>query len=343
MSKLEKLTIPLIQGGMGVGISLSRLAGTVASYGGMGVLSSAYIGVNEVDFEKDKRQVSIGAIGTEIEKAKKISQGKGLIGINIMCAIRDYEQHVKASLKNGVDAIISGAGLPLKLPSLAEGYDTLLIPIISSARVAKIIIEYWQKKYNRLPDAFVLEGKRAGGHLGYSREELEKIKDSDLFTEFNHVKAMVEKLVPNQEIPIFVAGGITTKNEVDEFLSAGAKGVQLGTVFAVSKESDASESYKEVLLNAKAEDTLLIESPAGLPARAIKTPFLSKFTSPKECIGCLKSCKGLSASFCLSEALISAVKGDYENGLFFTGSEIGSFNVSLSVKDIIAHYLGGEQ
>lgn len=342
MTKLEKLSIPLIQGGMGVGISLSNLAGTVAFCGAMGVLSSAYLGVNEKDFESNKRQVTIASIGKEIRKAKKISQGNGLIGINIMCAIRDYEAHVKESLAAGIDAIISGAGLPLKLPSLAKGYDTLLIPIISSARVAKIIIEYWQKKYNRLPDAFVLEGKRAGGHLGYSREELEKIDDRDLFDEFEAVKSMVKTLSLKQEIPIFVAGGITTKNEVDEFISRGARGVQLGTVFAISRESDATEAYKEILLNAKSEDTLLIESPAGLPARAIKSPFLAHLTAPKSCVGCLKSCKGMAASFCLSEALVNAVRGDYTRGLFFTGSEIGLFNTSLSVQEIIKNYFGDD-
>lgn len=342
MTKFEKLKLPLIQGGMGVGISLSNLAGSVAFYGGMGVLSSAYIGVNEVGFDENKRQVTIEAIGKEIKKAKKISAGNGLIGINIMCAIRDYEAHVKESLSHGVDAIISGAGLPLKLPSLAEGYDTLLIPIISSSRVAKIIIEYWQKKYDRLPDAFVLEGKCAGGHLGYSREELETIGENDLLEELHSVKEMIKSLLPNQDIPVFVAGGLKTKEEIDLFLANGAAGVQLGTIFALCKESDATEAYKNVLIQAKKEDTLLIESPAGLPARAIDTPLLRDLTAPSNCVGCLKSCKGMNASFCLSEALVSAVRGNYEKGLFFTGSEIGFFNESKSVEEIISSYFGGK-
>lgn len=333
--KLDNLSFPLIQGGMGVGISLSGLAGAVAKEGCIGVLSSAYIGINQKDFEKDRRKESIQAIRIEIEKARKISQGNGLIGINIMCALRDYEAHVKESLESGVDAIISGAGLPLKLPDLAKGYDVLLIPIVSSQRVTKLICEYWQKKYNRLPDAIIIEGKKAGGHLGYSYSELEQMNDADLLHTLREVKKYLSQDSIMKDIPVFVAGGITDSKEVEIYLKNGANGIQVGTAFAISKESDASKEYKEILIKAKTEDTLVIQSPVGLPARAIKTPYLYEKTAPRKCIGCLKTCKGLKAEFCLSEALIAAVKGNLQKGVFFTGSEIGKFNESLNVQEII--------
>lgn len=335
----DQLSIPILQGGMGIGISLSKLAGAIAFEGGMGTLSSAYIGVNEKDFDKNRRKISLEAIGKEIKKARALSQGKGLLAINIMYAITDYEAHVKESLKHGIDAIVSGAGLPLKLPSLVENQSVLLIPIISSARVAKIIIDYWNKKYNRLPDAFILEGKKAGGHLGYSSQELQEGNLNDLYDSFLSVKAFLKDYLPTtKDIPIFVAGGISSAKETKMFLEAGARGIQLGTPFALSCESDASERYKDILLEKKYPPKL-IESPAGLMARALDTPFLKKFTSPTHCVGCLKTCKGPNASYCLSEALIQAVRGNFQDGLFFVGAEIEKMTKKMSVKEIIRSFL----
>ena len=317
--------IPVIQGGMGVGISLSGLAGSVAACGGVGVISTAQIGWREPDFGKRPFEANYRAIEKEIRKAREIAKG-GIIGVNIMVATQRYEEYVKTAVKAGVDLIISGAGLPIDLPKYVEGTKTKIAPIVSSLKSLNVICRMWDRKYKKAPDLVVIEGPKAGGHLGFSREEL------DTFTDESYDKvilSIIEKVKEygetcSKKIPVVVAGGIYDRAHMDHALSLGADGVQMGTRFVTTKECDAAPEYKEAYLNAQKEDICIVQSPVGMPGRAIKNPFMDRVKTEKcrieHCYHCIVTCKPAEIPYCITQALVNAAKGRVEDALLFCGS-----------------------
>lgn len=336
--KEHTMEIPIIQGGMGVGVSLGNLAGHVAKNGGMGVISTAHPGYREEDFLKNTKQANVRALKQEIKKAKDISNGKGIVAINAMVAIHDYQLLIEAALEAKVDAIISGAGLPLNLPALVKGSDVLIAPIISSKKALVVILKSWQRKHQRLPDFIVIEGSKAGGHLGFHKEDLLNNNTQSLEEILLEVKTYLQE--QNLSIPIFVAGGIYTGKDIKKYIELGASGVQMATRFITTHECDASEVYKEAFLQSSKEDIQLVKSPVGMPGRAIKNELTKKLEAGqnikiKQCFHCLIPCDPKTTPYCISGALIEAVKGNKEEGLFFSGSN-GYLNKEIiSVKQLI--------
>lgn len=337
------LNIPIIQGGMGVGVSLSNLAGHVAKCGGMGVVSSVNAGFEEPDFKTNPKEANLRALKKHIQKAKEIAGGNGLVAVNIMTAVSNYENTCKCAIEAGADAIISGAGLPMKLPELVKGTKCLMAPIVSSGKAAMLLCKSYLKKHNLLPDFFIIEGSKAGGHLGFSPEELlennAKTNDEILEEVLDAVKPFEEE--QGVKIPVFVAGGVFDGKDLAHFLKKGASGIQLATRFIATKECDAHENFKKVIVDAKKEDVIIIESPVGMPARAVNTPLLKRLKEgkkfpPELCNGCLTGCKkGDLTPYCISRALIEAVKGNIEDGLFFCGENAWRINEILSVEELV--------
>ncbi len=337
--------IPVIQGGMGVGVSLSGLAGAVALEGGIGVISTAQIGYRLPEFDLHPIEANLKAIGEEIKKAKEKAMG-GIIGVNIMVATRRYEEYVKAAVAAGVDLIISGAGLPMSLPALVEGAKTKIAPIVSSVKSAQVICKYWLKKYSRLPDMVVIEGPKAGGHLGFSKEELEQIEEMDYDTEIRNIIHTVNEFGDTQgkEIPVVVAGGIYDRSDMEHALSLGAKGVQVATRFVTTHECDASDAYKQAYLNAKKEDIVIVKSPVGMPGRAINNAFMKRAAEGQiphgKCHLCVQTCKPDETPYCITDALVNAVKGNLDEGLIFCGENAWRSQKMESVKEIMKEFSG---
>lgn len=333
----------IIQGGMGIGISRSSLAGAVAKAGGMGVISTAQVGYDSPDFQKDPEAANLRVLPDEIRKAKQLSEGNGLIGVNIMSVTQLYGTYVETAAKAGVDAIISGAGLPLDLPEYVENFDVKIAPIASSKRSAAVILKHWDKKYNKTADFIVMEGPLAGGHLGFKPDELKQLEQSQLVFEENVKETAAWKVQYEEKygrkIPLFVAGGIFTREDVRHVMELGADGVQVGSRFVTTVECDASEAYKQAYLKAKPEDVVIIESPVGLPGRAINNSFVTRMKSGSEpitfCYNCLKACKPKTAKYCISQALINAVNGDLEHGLIFCGEKIGGLDKIQTVQEVV--------
>ncbi len=340
--KIGDLTakIPIIQGGMGIGISLSGLASAVANEGGIGVIATAVIGMNEPDFARNYLEANIRALKREIRKARELT--KGIIGVNIMVALTNFGDMVKTAIEEGIDIIFSGAGLPLNLPEyLNEKVKTKLAPIVSSARAAAIIAKKWSDKFNRVPDAVVVEGPKAGGHLGFKISEindpehsLEKIVPEVI----NALKPFEEKY--KKEIPVIAAGGIYTGEDIDKFLKMGAAGVQMATRFVTTFECDASEEFKKAYINASERDMVIINSPVGLPGRAIRNEFIEQVSQgmrkPFKCpYHCLKTCDFKNSPYCISLALINAQRGNLQNGFAFAGANAYRAEKIISVKELI--------
>lgn len=335
--------VPLIQGGMGVGVSLSSLAGAVAAEGGIGVISTAQIGYREPDFDTDPIGVNLRAIGTEIRKARDIAKG-GILGVNIMVATRRYEDYVKAAVKAGIDLIISGAGLPMDLPKLIGDAKTKLAPIVSSVKSAQVIMRYWWKKYSRLPDAVIIEGPLAGGHLGFHREQLEDIEDLHYDDE---VKAIIEQVNATAsehetKIPVIMAGGVYTRGDMKHYLEMGASGVQVATRFVTTYECDADDAYKQAYINAKKEDIVIVQSPVGMPGRAILNPFMKRAKEGRiphdKCHLCVSTCTPTQTPYCITDALVNAVKGKIDDALLFCGANAYRATKLEHVKDIMDEF-----
>lgn len=351
--KIGDLTakIPIIQGGMGVGVSLGNLAGAVAREGGIGIISTAQIGYKEKDFETNTLAANLRAIKQEFDKAKKIAPD-GIVGFNIMVALNHYKEQVEAAVKAGADVIISGAGLATELPEYIKGFPTKIAPIVSSAKSAKVILKLWERRYNRTADFIVIEGPKAGGHLGFDVEELQaygvdnSVEKSAAAKSYDEeVKAIIEIVKQYEEsnnvkIPVILAGGIESNRDVEHAISLGADGVQVATRFVTTKECDAADSYKESYVAAKKEDIVIVKSPVGMPGRAIKNKFMeqvmagNKFT-PKKCLGCLRKCNPAQIPYCITERLISAAKGDVDNALLFCGANAYKETKISSVKEVI--------
>lgn len=332
--------VPVIQGGMGVGISRSKLAGAVAASGGVGIISTAQIGYDEDIFEKDQKKANALAIEKHIKLAKEQSKG-GLIGVNVMVALKDFAEHVKVAVAAGADVVISGAGLPINLPELVEGSDTKIAPIVSTEKAARVIFRMWEKKYQRTADFLVIEGPTAGGHLGFSREELLEGNFSQYDEEIRKIIAVAKEYGDkfHMHMPVIVAGGIFDKEDVAHAMELGADGVQVASRFVATEECDAAPAYKQAYINASAEDAVIIKSPVGMPGRAIKNAFLAGVEQGKykvkKCYGCLAKCNPAEIPYCITEALTRAVKGDVENGLIFAGANVGRIDKISTVAEIM--------
>lgn len=337
----KQVKIPLIQGGMGVGISLHRLAGTVAAQGGVGIISSAQIGFKEPDFETNPKEANLRAIGKELQAAREIAP-EGVIGFNIMVALKFYEEYVREAARCGADIIISGAGLPTDLPKYVEGTDTKIAPIVSTLKSANVILKYWDRKYNRTADLVVIEGPKAGGHLGFALEQIESFQGSVYDEEIKSIIALVKTYEEKYQcrIPVVVAGGISDVTQVEHALSLGADGVQVASRFVTTTECDADIRYKEAYLNAGKEDIVIVKSPVGMPGRAIKNAFMERVEKEGriphgKCRGCLAKCKPDEIPYCITEALIQAAEGNVEDALLFCGADTWKINKIESVREVI--------
>ncbi|MFH1883980.1 MAG: nitronate monooxygenase [Planctomycetota bacterium] len=339
-----EVEIPIVQGGMGVGISLSNLTSAVANAGGIGVIATPGIGQFEPDWNKNPKEANKRALQNEIRKAK--AKTGGIIGVNVMVALSDFDDLVQCSVDEGVNMLFLGAGLPLGLPKtlpldrLGE-LATKFAPIVSSDRAAKLVFRAWQKRYNHVPDAVVVEGPLAGGHLGFRKDQidnpdyaLEKILPEVITV----VKSYEEQF--NKSIPVIAAGGIYTGADIHRFMELGAQGVQMGTRFVATYECDASMEFKEAYLNCKKEDIVIIDSPVGLPGRAIRNKFLERVSSGvKETFKCpwkcLKTCDFKNVPYCIGLALTNAKKGNLEEGFAFAGANAYRVDKIISVKELI--------
>ncbi|MBQ8382688.1 MAG: nitronate monooxygenase [Clostridia bacterium] len=334
---------PIIQGGMGIGVSRSALAGAVAKEGGMGVISAAQVGYDSPLFKANPDEANLQTLPLEIKKAKDISENNGMIAVNIMSVTQQYGTYAKTATQAGADAIISGAGLPLDLPEYVKDTNTKIASVVSSKKAAELMMKAWDRKYGRCADFLVMESPFSGGHQGYSHDPLSNLEDANQVFE-EDVRQTVEVKKTYEEkygrhIPIFVAGGIFNGEDVQRALSLGADGVQVGTRFIATKECDAADAYKQVFVNANPEDWMIIQSPVGMPARVIRNAFVERMLHGKEkisyCYNCLKACNPGKAKYCISQALIDAVKGDVDNGLIFCNTKVGQIKEILTVKELM--------
>ena len=324
--------VPVIQGGMGVGVSRSRLAGAVAKEGGIGVISTAQIGYDEENFEKNPAECNRRAIIKHIAQAKEIAGGNGLVGVNIMVALKHYRQHIETAVEAGADVIICGAGLPADLPGIAQNYARehgkkipKLMPIVSSARAAGIILKMWDHHYHTVPDCIIVEGPMAGGHLGFQESVLENIENIDfdaiLCGVIDSKKPYEEKYT--KKIPVAAAGGIFDRQDIDHVLSLGADAVQIASRFVVTKECDASDAYKRAYIEAGKGNIQVVKSPVGMPGRAIKNAFLKELEKGRQavthCYQCLEHCDPAKIPYCITQALVNAARGDEDHALIFCG------------------------
>ena len=340
------LPLPILQGGMGVGVSLDRLAGAVAACGGMGTISAAVCGFDEPDFAGDPRGANLRALARQVRRARELAKGAGLVAVNAMVATTQYADSVRTALRAGVDAVVCGAGLPRDLPAIAAEVpdsDAALAPVVSSGRAAALICRLWDRHYSRVPDFVVVEGPLAGGHLGFSPEEARQAQSGNPRPLDSLLQEVREALAAfrdkyHRDIPVFVAGGVRDGAEMARYMKAGAAGAQFATRFIATEECDAADSYKQALLNAEKTDVTIVQSPVGMPGRALRSPLIERVeagTQPgvTRCDRCLAACGCTTAPYCISQALIAAVEGDWENGLFFCGANVGEVNALSTVKE----------
>ncbi len=325
---------------MGVGISLSGLASAVANEGGIGVIAAAMTGIGEADVKTDSGKANTRSLKAEIRKAR--AKTDGVLGVNIMVALTDYGRLAQAAIEEGIDIIFSGAGLPTDLPGyLIDGSKTKLVPIVSSARAAVILCRKWLKKYDYLPDGFVVEGPKAGGHIGFKHEQID---DPDFVLE-NLVSEVLEAVRPyasetNGAIPVIAAGGIYTGEDILKFLEMGAAGVQLGTRFVATHECDADIAFKQAFVDSKKEDMVIIKSPVGMPGRAIRNVFIDEVNlggkKPFNCpFHCIKTCDPINSPYCIALALARAKKGKLKHGFAFAGKNAYRVREIISVKELM--------
>ena len=336
-----KAEVPIIQGGMGVGISLSSLAGAVAKEGAIGIISAAQPGYkDEKSFGEHSAETNFEALKYHIKEAKRISNG-GIIGVNVMRASRRYDEYIKCCIDGGADIIISGAGLPIELPALVAGSNVKFAPIVSSLKAIKVLFKMWDRRYKTVSDFVVIEGPKAGGHLGFTPEQLEKNDFSDYDEEvkkiIEYVKEFEEKY--NKSIPVIFAGGVYDRSDIDHYMSLGCAGVQMATRFVATEECDADIKYKMAYVNAKKEDIVIVKSPVGMPGRAIRNDFIKLREKEREnvtkCYRCLDHCNPADTPYCITSALVRAVKGDVDNSLIFCGENAYRIDKIVTVKELI--------
>lgn len=330
--------VPIIQGGMGVGVSMHRLAGAVAKEGAIGVISAAQPGFNEEDFYKNTMEANMRALSREIKLAKEISNG-GIIGVNIMVAVTNYEAFVKCCIDSGADLIISGAGLPMDLPKFAGDADIKLAPIVSSAKACKVILGRWAKKYNRTCDLLVIEGPKAGGHLGFKPEEVESIQnfDEEILKILEAKKEFEERF--GKKIPVVFGGGVYDKADIEHCFDLGLDGVQMATRFVVTEECDADIKFKQAYINAKKEDITIVKSPVGMPGRALANNFIKNIVPNgckiERCFNCLVHCNPKEIPYCISLALFRGARGELDNALIFCGENAWRTDKITTVHELI--------
>lgn len=347
--KIGDLTakVPVVQGGMGVGISLSRLASAVANHGGVGVIAAAMIGMKEPDVAKNPLEANLRALREELVKARQMTQG--IVGVNIMVALTTFAEMVKTSIEHRADVIFSGAGLPLDLPKYLlelcdqkkQEFRTKLVPIVSSARAASIIAKKWLSRFDYAPDAFVVEGPKAGGHLGFKPEEiqdpgyaLEKLVPAVV----DAAKAIEDK--KGRAVPVIAAGGVYSGGDIKRFMDLGAAGVQMGTRFVATHECDADERFKQTYVRASQEDVTIIKSPVGMPGRALRNNFVDAMREgtrkPFKCVfKCVSTCEQEKTPYCIATALINAMKGNLERGFAFCGANVFKVDKIVSVRELM--------
>ena len=333
--------VPLIQGGMGVGISLGRLAGAVAKEGGIGIISAAQIGFKEPDFDTNTKEANLRAIQKEYDKARAIAPD-GIIGFNIIVAMRHYEEYVRAAIDAGADLILSGAGLPTDLPRIAGDSRAKLAPIVSTDKSAKVILKYWGRKYKRMPDLLVIEGPKAGGHLGFTKEQLKAYDQAAYDAEVSDILDTVRSYEEEFQcrIPVALAGGIENKAQAEHAFSLGVDAIQAATRFVTTEECDAHIKYKEAYLNAKETDIVIVKSPVGMPGRAILNPFMEKVMAGERiphssCHGCLQKCNPSEIPYCITDALVHAARGEVDDALLFCGAYAYKADHLETVKEVI--------
>ncbi|MDO9464363.1 MAG: nitronate monooxygenase [bacterium] len=335
--------IPIVQGGMGVRVSLASLASAVANEGGIGTISSIGLGDLE-DSKQEYERISREALIREIRKARNMTDGH--LAVNFMGALSNVDDLIKTAVQEGIKMIVFGAGLPTKLPALVQDTSVNLVPIISSARIAEFILRTWDKRYERTADGFILEGPLAGGHLGFSAEQLEHPEDYSLEKLLPEV---LEAIKPYEDkygkkIPIITAGGIYNGKDIARMLSLGASGVQMGTRFVCTEECDVSREFKQAYLDAKQDDIVIIKSPVGMPGRAINNRFLKdlevkgklKIKCPYRC---LTVCQVDKARYCIAQALVNSYFGDVDHGLIFCGQNAYRVDKIVTVKELIHELL----
>ncbi|HRS54415.1 MAG TPA: nitronate monooxygenase, partial [Bacteroidales bacterium] len=334
----------------GVCVSLANLAAAVSNQGALGVISAVGIGMLEKNYRKHFKESNLIALQKEIRKAR--SKTNGAIAVNIMYAVSDYEDLLQVALQEKIDAVIIGAGLPMTpSPNLINSFTKIILKV-SSARAVKLLFQHWSEKYYRLPDAIIIEGPLAGGHLGFKKNDLIGLEPSvkflsDIVNDAIKVINIYEQKY-GMEIPVIAAGGIYSGNDMYQIMKAGAKGVKIGTRFVTTTECDVSEKFKQLYISCKKEDITIIDSPVGLPGRVITNDFVKQIqqgtTKPIKCSWkCLKTCDYKKAQFCIAQALFNAAQGNFLNGLAFIGAKGYLADKIISVKEtiecIISEYL----
>jgi nitronate monooxygenase len=325
---------------MGVGVSLANLASAVANEGAIGVIAAAGIGMKENDFYSNYLKANTRALRNEIRKAKSMTSG--ILGLNVMVAVTNFAELVAAAIEEKIDIIFSGAGLPLNLPKYISGdTKTKLVPIVSSGRAAGLICKQWLTKFDYLPDAIVVEGPQAGGHLGFKRNQIFDPKYSlDILVREVIDAALPYMLQYGKNIPVIAAGGIYTGADIRKFIDLGAAGVQMGTRFVATDECDAELNFKQMYIDSVAEDIVIIDSPVGMPGRAIRNKYIDDVSSgqkkPIKCpYHCIITCDCLSAPYCIANALINAQKGYLKNGFAFAGANAYRIKEIVPLKQLM--------
>ena len=335
--------LPIVQGGMGGGVSLSGLASAVIACGGLGVLTSVGIGLNETDFSNHRGLADIRALRKEIIKVKQTANGP--LGVNVMMAITSSDKVIETAIEAGADILFLGAGLPLGIPECAQKASKegriALAPIVSSAKAFELISRAWSKRYGIVPDAVVVEGPKAGGHLGF---DLTQIDDPAYALEMlvPQVLAAVKKVEAEsgKKIPLIAGGGVYTGADIKAMIDLGASGVQMATRFVATTECDASQQFKDAYIAATKDDISLISSPLGLPGRAIRNNFFNEVEKGNKMIShcdwqCLKSCKMEKAAYCIGEALVNAQRGQLDDGFAFAGSNVYRIDRIMPVAELM--------
>lgn len=334
-----KTRLPIIQGGMGVGVSMSGLAGAVAQQGGIGVISAAQPGYASPEFASNPLKANLEALAYHIREAKKKAVD-GLVGVNIMCALTNYAEYVKTCIENKADLIISGAGLPVSLPELTQKFSIKIAPIVSSVKAARVLLKAWDKKHNATGDMVIVEGPKAGGHLGFSLESL--AEDANFDEELQGIIACVGEYEEKyqKKIPVVFAGGVYTREDIEHYVSLGCAGVQMATRFVATEECDAHPNFKQAYLDAKPEDIIIVKSPVGMPGRAINNDLMKEVNAGgkekiEKCYHCLNECKPAEIPYCITDALVKSVKGNIDRGLVFCGETAARLTEITTVKKIM--------
>jgi len=318
--------LPVIQAGMGVRVGNATLAAAAIRAGGFGTIAS--VGLGDIEASKhDFINESNRELIAELRRARELTNGQGPLGINVMVALSNYEEIVRAGVSAGVDFIISGAGLPLPLPGYVGSAEVALIPVISSGRAAEVLVKAWLRKYQRQPDAVIVEGPRCGGHLGFTPEQLANDHSCSLDLLYREVRAVLDRY--DCPAPLIAAGEVACRADVEAALAMGYQGVQIGTQLIAAAESGIATASKQVFVNATPDDVVVIRSPVGLPVRVLRTPLVERvlagkrepFTCPYRC---LRTCNPRKAPFCIAKALLATWSGDVEHGLFMTGCNVGA-------------------